>query len=85
MNKETVLAADVYLAPGAHLCGNVTLGARCSVWYNAVLRGDLCAITVGAETNIQDCCVLHTDARHTLTIGCGCTIGHGTVLHGCAV
>lgn len=75
----------VYFAPGAVAVGDVTLGEGCSVWYNAVLRGDLRTITVGARTNIQDCCVLHTDAHHCLQVGEGCTVGHGTVLHGCTV
>lgn len=82
---EPTIHSSVYLAEGARVIGNVTLGSGCGVWYNAVLRGDLCAITVGDNTNIQDCCVLHTDARHALHVGQGCTVGHGTVLHGCTV
>lgn len=83
--KQPEIHSSVYLAPGARVMGDVALAAGCGIWYNAVLRGDLCAISVGENTNIQDCCVLHTDAHHALTVGAGCTVGHGTVLHGCAV
>jgi carbonic anhydrase/acetyltransferase-like protein (isoleucine patch superfamily) len=79
------LHASVYRAAGVRLVGDVTVAADCSLWYNAVLRGDLRSIRVGEKTNIQDCCVLHTDARHELSVGSGCTVGHGAVLHGCQV
>ena len=52
-----------------------------NIWYNAVLRGDEGAITVGEGTNIQDCAVLHEETR----VGAGCTIGHGAIVHGCTV
>lgn len=83
--EQPKIHPSVYLAPGARVVGKAALGAGCGVWYNAVVRGDLCAITVGENTNIQDCCVLHTDARHSLTVGAGCTVGHGAILHGCTV
>lgn len=73
---ETVLICD-----GARVSGDVTLGRGVSIWYNAVLRGDDGAITVGEDTNIQDCAVLHEETR----VGAGCTIGHGAIVHGCTV
>lgn len=72
---------DVLICDGARVSGDVTLGKGVSVWYNAVLRGDDGAITVGEGTNIQDCAVLHEETR----VGAGCTVGHGAIVHGCAV
>lgn len=72
---------SVLLCPGAAVVGDVTLGKNVSVWYNAVLRGDEGAITVGDNTNIQDCAVLHEETH----VGAGCTVGHGAIVHGCTV
>lgn len=77
------LAASAWAAPGAYLLGAVTLGDEASVWYGAVLRGDVERIIVGARTNVQDGCVLHTDEGYPLTIGAGCVVGHNAVVHGC--
>ena len=83
---EPKISAGVYLAPGAVVTGDVTLGDRVNVWCNAVLRGDVHWITVGEETNIQDNCVCHvTRETHPLTIGKRFTVGHGAILHGCTV
>ena len=73
--------ADVLICEGAAVVGDVTLGKGVSVWYNAAIRGDQGPIVVGEDTNIQECAVLH----ETSTIGKGCTIGHGAVVHGCTV
>lgn len=70
-----------YLAPNATIVGDVTLEENVNIWYGAVLRGDEGPIRVGAGSNIQDNCVLH----ETVTIGEGCTIGHGAIVHGCAI
>ena len=72
---------DVLICDGAKVTGDVTLGKGVSVWYNAVLRGDDGAISVGENTNIQDCAVMHEGT----TVGAGCTIGHGAIVHGCTV
>ncbi len=72
---------EVLICGGAKVSGDVTLGKGVSVWYNAVLRGDDGAITVGEGTNIQDCAVLHEETH----VGAGCTIGHGAIVHGCTV
>ena len=76
---------DVFLAEGAVVVGDVTLGSRCSVWHNAVLRGDCASITVGAGSNVQDCAVLHGAAGFPVVVGEGVTIGHGAIVHGCTV
>ena len=72
---------DFYIASNATVVGDVHLGQDASVWYGAVLRGDSGRITVGAGSNIQDNCVLHEQ----VTIGKGCSIGHGAILHGCTI
>ena len=74
-----------FVAPGAILIGKVILKAQASVWFNAVLRGDNEPITIGERTNVQDGSVLHTDPGHPLTLGCGVTVGHLAMLHGCEV
>ena len=72
---------NVLICDGARVVGDVTLGKGVSVWYNAVLRGDEGAITVGENTNIQDGAVLHEET----VVGKGCTIGHNAIVHGCTV
>jgi carbonic anhydrase/acetyltransferase-like protein (isoleucine patch superfamily) len=79
------IADGAWVAPGATVVGAVTVGAGSSVWYGAVLRGDGDRITVGARTNIQDGCVLHTDPGFPLTLGDDISVGHRAVLHGCTV
>lgn len=76
---------DVWVAPGACLIGLVRMETGASVWFNAVLRGDTELIHVGRGSNVQDGCVLHTDAGYPLTIGADCTIGHNAILHGCSI
>lgn len=74
-----------FVAESATVTGNVELGEEVGIWFGAVLRGDNERITVGARSNIQDLCVLHTDVGFPLTIGEGCTIGHRVTLHGCTI
>ncbi|MDB2330147.1 gamma carbonic anhydrase family protein [Alteromonas sp.] len=74
-----------YIAPGAHVIGNVKMAAHSSVWFNAVVRGDMDCITIGPSTNIQDGSVLHTDKGVPLTLGEGVTVGHKVMLHGCTI
>lgn len=71
----------VYIAPNATVIGDVFLGENVSIWYGAVLRGDSGKITIGDNSNVQDNCVLH----EKVTIGKGCSVGHGAILHGCTV
>ena len=72
---------NVMIAEGASVVGDVTLAKGVSIWYNAVLRGDEGAITVGENTNIQDGAILHEETR----VGAGCTVGHNAIVHGCTV
>ncbi|SEN29134.1 Carbonic anhydrase or acetyltransferase, isoleucine patch superfamily [Loktanella fryxellensis] len=79
------IAADAWIAPGAHVMGRVRMGAGSSVWFGATLRGDNDWISVGEGSNVQENCVLHTDMGFPLSIGAGCTIGHAAILHGCTI
>jgi carbonic anhydrase/acetyltransferase-like protein (isoleucine patch superfamily) len=84
--RVPVLAEGAYVAPGASVIGDVALGARSSVWFGAVLRGDVSPIRVGARTNIQDLVVLHgTTDLSACAIGDEVTVGHRVILHGCTV
>ncbi|MDX6220842.1 MAG: hypothetical protein QOJ48_2523 [Frankiales bacterium] len=74
-----------WVAPDAVLAGAVTIGPEASVWYATVIRGDGDTIRVGARSNIQDGCVLHTDPGLQLVVGAGVSVGHRAVLHGCVV
>ena len=76
----------VLLAGGAYVIGDVKIGAHSSVWFNAVIRGDVCPIRIGEKTSVQDNATLHvTHDTGPLEIGSNVTIGHSAVLHGCTV
>jgi carbonic anhydrase/acetyltransferase-like protein (isoleucine patch superfamily) len=77
--------ASAWVAPDANLIGKVVLEADASIWFGATLRGDNEEIRVGAGTNVQENCVLHTDMGYPLLIGANCTIGHKAMLHGCVI
>ena len=79
------IAEWVYIAEGAKIIGDVTIGEDSSVWYNAVIRGDTNSIVIGENTNVQDNAVLHTSHSYPLRIGDNVTIGHGAIVHGCTV
>ncbi|MBN8414409.1 MULTISPECIES: gamma carbonic anhydrase family protein [Halomonas] len=79
------IAADAMVMDEATLIGDVQLGADVSVWPGAVLRGDNAPILVGAGSNLQDGCVVHTDPGEPVTIGQRVTIGHLAMLHGCRI
>ena len=83
--KKQEIAKDVIVLSGAVVCGDVGIASGSSVWFNAVVRGDEAPITIGENTNIQDCAVLHVDEGCPLRIGNGVTVGHGAILHGCTV
>jgi carbonic anhydrase/acetyltransferase-like protein (isoleucine patch superfamily) len=74
-----------WIAPGARVMGNVILHVDVSIWFNAVLRGDNEAMTIGAGSNVQDGSVLHSDPGFPLTIGANCTVGHAAIIHGCTI
>lgn len=82
---ETPGADRFWVAPDAHVIGKVVIGEDVGIWFGAVIRGDNETITLGAETNIQEHAMLHTDIGFPLTTGRGCTIGHGAILHGCTL
>lgn len=78
--------SSAYIAPSAQLIGNVQIGARASIWFNSVLRGDVCEILIGDETNIQDGSVIHgTFNKFSTKIGKRVTVGHMVMLHGCTI
>ena len=79
------VSGRAWVAPSATVLGNVTLHDDASVWFNAVLRGDNEPIVVGARSNVQDGCILHTDPGFPIAIGADCTIGHMVMLHGCTI
>jgi carbonic anhydrase/acetyltransferase-like protein (isoleucine patch superfamily) len=74
-----------FIAPGAVVTGDVTLGPRSSVWYQAVLRGDVAKIVIGEESNVQDGSILHADAGFPCILGRRVTLGHGAIVHGAIV
>ena len=82
---QPAIHEDVYIADTADVIGQVTLKARASVWYQAVLRGDSDHLDIGEESNIQDGAVLHADPGYPLKVGKGVTVGHQAMLHGCTV
>jgi len=85
LGHEPQIGSDCFVAANATVVGQVALGDHCSVWFNAVIRGDIEAIEIGARSNIQDGSALHTDEGFPLTIGVGVTVGHQVMLHGCTI
>jgi carbonic anhydrase/acetyltransferase-like protein (isoleucine patch superfamily) len=79
------LGKDVYVAPNATVVGDVHLGDEVSIWFGAVLRGDVERLTVGPRSNVQDNSVLHSDPGSPLVVGEQVTVGHGCILHGCRI
>jgi carbonic anhydrase/acetyltransferase-like protein (isoleucine patch superfamily) len=79
------LAEGAWAAPSADLIGDVQLGPRASVWFGAVIRADNTPILIGADTNIQDGAVCHSDPGAPLTVGERVTVGHQAILHGCTL
>ncbi|MFD1326930.1 gamma carbonic anhydrase family protein [Mycoplana ramosa] len=86
-NHVPALPADdrYWVAPDAQVIGKVVIGEDVGIWFGATLRGDNEPIRVGAHTNIQENTVIHTDPDKPVTIGEGCTIGHGAIIHGCTI
>jgi len=80
------IPASCYIDPSAQVLGDVVLGERSSVWMNAVIRGDVNSIRVGANSNVQDCAVLHGQRNlYPVIVGDWVTIGHNATVHGCTV
>ena len=76
---------SAFVAHGAVVMGDVTLGEESSVWYGAILRGDMAPIVIGRQTNIQDGSIVHVDEGFPCTIGRRVGVGHRVILHGCTV
>jgi gamma-carbonic anhydrase len=83
--RAPLLGRDVFLAPGARLVGDVRLGDQVSVWFNAVLRGDIHFVEIGDGSNIQDNVTCHVDDDHPCVVGRDVVVGHAAVLHGCTI
>ncbi|MGF1431671.1 gamma carbonic anhydrase family protein [Kitasatospora sp. LaBMicrA B282] len=83
--REPEVDPSAFVAPTAVVVGSVRLGARASVWYQAVLRGDAEEIAIGADSNVQDNCTVHADPGFPCRVGERVTVGHNAVLHGCLV
>jgi carbonic anhydrase/acetyltransferase-like protein (isoleucine patch superfamily) len=85
-DKKPVWGNNCFLAPNCTIVGDVTMGDDCSVWFNAVIRGDVNSITIGHHTNIQDgVCVHATYLKASTTIGNYVSIGHNAIIHGCII
>ncbi|TPK58886.1 gamma carbonic anhydrase family protein [Mesorhizobium sp. B2-4-15] len=78
-------AESNWVAPDATLIGDVRVGRNAGFWFGVVIRGDNEPIVIGADTNVQEHTVMHTDPGFPITIGRGCTIGHRAMLHGCTI
>jgi carbonic anhydrase/acetyltransferase-like protein (isoleucine patch superfamily) len=84
--KYPQIPEDCYVAENATVVGDVTLGAQCSIWFNAVIRGDVHYIKIGNKVNIQDGAVIHaTYQKHPTNIGNNVSIGHNAIVHGCTI
>lgn len=78
-------AGSNWIAPDAVVIGDVELGRDVGIWFGVVIRGDNEPIVIGADTNVQEHTIMHSDPGFPLTIGAGCTIGHRAMLHGCTI
>jgi carbonic anhydrase/acetyltransferase-like protein (isoleucine patch superfamily) len=83
--KTPRIADDAFIAPTAVIVGDVTIESGASVWFGAVIRGDVASIRIGPRTNVQDNCVLHADEGIPCEIGADCTLGHGAIVHGARI
>lgn len=84
--KSPMIPEDCFVAENATIVGDVTMGAQCSVWFNAVVRGDVNSITMGTKVNVQDGACIHcTYQKAATTIGNNVSIGHHAIVHGCTV
>ncbi len=80
------IGQNSYIAPNATIVGDVVMGEDCSVWFNAVIRGDVNSIRIGNKVNVQDGCIIHcTYQKAKTTIGNNVSIGHNAIVHGCTI
>jgi gamma-carbonic anhydrase len=85
LGKAPDISAAAFVAPNATVLGDVTLGAKSSVWYGSVLRGDINSIEIGEGTNIQDLTMVHLADDYGVKVGKFCTIGHSVIVHACEI
>jgi carbonic anhydrase/acetyltransferase-like protein (isoleucine patch superfamily) len=83
--KTPRIHPEAFIAETAVIVGDVTIEAGASVWYNAVVRGDLAPVVIRAGANVQDCAVVHVNAADPVDIGPGVTVGHLCLIHGCTL
>ncbi len=85
MGIRPQIADDVYVAPNATIIGNVCIESGASIWFGAVIRGDIGRIVIGPRTSVQDNVVVHVNERHDTIVGADVIIGHGVVIEGCEI
>ncbi len=83
--QPDLVHSSTFIAEGATVLGDVTIGADSSIWFQAVVRGDTAPISIGEQTNIQDGCILHADEGFPCVLGSRVTLGHGAIVHGATV
>ena len=83
--KTPTIHSSAYIDPSSVIIGNTIINANCSVFPHAVIRGDENTVTIDEGSNIQDCCVIHVDDEHKVTIGKHVSIGHGAIIHGSTI
>src|SRR5262245_38901332 len=85
VHRPELIDASAYIAPGAVVLGDVTIGSGSSIWFGTVVRGDSAPIRIGRDTNVQDGSILHADPDFPCSIGDRVTLGHGAIVHGATV
>lgn len=85
LGKRPQLDRNVFVAEGAQLIGEVSIGEASSIWFGSVLRGDINRVVIGDHTNIQDLTLCHVADEHACVVGNYVTVGHRAILHGCVV
>jgi carbonic anhydrase/acetyltransferase-like protein (isoleucine patch superfamily) len=84
-HRPELIDSTAFVAEGAVVLGDVTIGGESSVWFGAVVRGDTAPIRIGRQTNVQDGCILHANPGFACTLGDRVTLGHGAIVHGATV
>ncbi|MBR2736116.1 MAG: gamma carbonic anhydrase family protein [Firmicutes bacterium] len=79
------ISDTAFIADGAKLIGNVIIGENVSIWYNCVIRADGTSVTIGANSNVQDCCVIHVNENYPCVLGRNVSVGHGAILHSAVI
>ncbi|MBY6837507.1 gamma carbonic anhydrase family protein [Clostridium botulinum] len=85
LNNSPNISESVYISETSVIIGDVVIKENSNIWFGAVLRGDEQSISIGSETNIQENVVIHGDGDNNVSVGNGVTIGHGAIIHGCAI